>query len=112
MNVYDCKNKLHLATNLADALKHCVELVGRENAGQDIAMLAMLTQHTVACGATQSECPTVVGMIEHAHGHEVKRGLTIAFLLLQDFLFRHNSLFKLFIADRLRRFPELLSRLK
>jgi hypothetical protein len=46
------------------------------------------------------ESPTAVGMVEHAHGHEVKRGLTIAFLLLQDFLFRHNNLFKLFFADR------------
>jgi len=34
-----------------------------------------------------------VGMVEHAHGHEVERLLTIRFLLLQDFLFRHRYLF-------------------
>jgi hypothetical protein len=102
---------LYHAASLTKALKHRFKLCGRETTGQNVATLAMLRQHTVACGATQSECPTVVSMIEHTHGHEVKRGLAIAFLLL-DFLFRHNSLFKLFIADRLRRFLEPLSRLK
>ena len=33
----------------------------------------MLTQHTVASGAGQGEGPAAVGMVEHAHGYEVKR---------------------------------------
>ena len=92
---------LHLAIILTDALKHHVELVGREAADEDIAALALLAQHTIAGGSAQGEGPAAVGMVEHAHGYKVKRLLTITFLLLQDFLFRHDILFKIIIADRL-----------
>ena len=80
---------LHLAASLADALKQRVELTGREAADEDVATLAVLAQHSVASGTTQGERPVAVGMIEHAHGYEVKHRLLVTFLLLQDFLFRH-----------------------
>ncbi len=67
---------LHLTASLTDALEHRVELIGREAARQDVTMLAMLlTKHSVANGSAQGKAPTVVGMVEHAHGHEAKRCL-------------------------------------
>jgi len=48
---------LHLATILTDALEHHVKLVGREAADEDIAALALLAQHTIACGTSQGVLP-------------------------------------------------------
>ena len=48
---------LYHAASLTKALKHRVELVGSETAGQDVATFTVLAKHSVACGTSQGESP-------------------------------------------------------